>query len=116
MLCSVFSTNIERKFLLIFKVLHQFEFEITFSSFKFLLTLQDPREALIVRLKRQVGILEQENTHLRKLMDLSEIQGRVVHAAMGTPMAVPAPGSEGFEDKNLSDFELDEVSWSRYTF
>ena len=76
--------------------------------------LQDPREALIVRLKRQVGILEQENTHLRKLMDLSEIQGRVGgHAAiaMGTPMAAPAPGSEGFEDKNLSDFELDEVSF-----
>ena len=111
MLCSVFSTNIERK--LIFKVLHQFEFEITFSSFKFSLTLQDPREALIVRLKRQVGILEQENTHLRKLMDLSEIQGRVGHAAiaMGTPMAAATPGSEGFEDKNLSDFELDEVSF-----
>ena len=44
-------------------------------------------------------------------MDLSEIQGRVGNAAIagGTPMAVTG-GSEVFEDKNLSDFELDEVS------
>ena len=34
--------------------------------------MQDPREALIVSLKREVGILYQENNHLRKLVELSD--------------------------------------------
>ncbi len=37
-----------------------------FSSF------QDPREALIVSLKREVNILQQENNHLRQLLELAD--------------------------------------------
>ncbi len=33
---------------------------------------QDPREALIVSLKREVGILRQENSHLRQLLELAD--------------------------------------------
>ena len=87
-------------------------------------TFQDPREALIVRLKRQVSILEQENTHLRKLMDLTEIQAASKAAISGSASSgrVPATalsngvqlnGSEVFEDRNMSDFELDEVEMGR---
>ena len=90
--------------------------------------MQDPREALIVRLKRQVSILEQENTHLRKLMDLTEIQAASKAAISGSASSgrVPAAatpsngvqvngggGSEVFEDRNMSDFELDEVEMGR---
>ena len=32
---------------------------------------QDPREALIVALKREVSILQQENNHLRQLVELA---------------------------------------------
>ena len=32
---------------------------------------QDPREALIVALKREVSILTQENNHLRQLVELA---------------------------------------------
>ena len=34
--------------------------------------LQDPREALIVSLKREVKILHQENNHLRRLLELAD--------------------------------------------
>ena len=91
------------------------------------ITFQDPREALIVRLKRQVSILEQENTHLRKLMDLTEIQAASKAAISGSassgrvPATAPSSGvqlnggggSEVFEDRNMSDFELDEVEMGR---
>jgi len=33
---------------------------------------QDPREALIVSLKREVNILQQENNHLRQLLELAD--------------------------------------------
>ena len=33
---------------------------------------QDPREALIVSLKREVNILTQENNHLRQLLELAD--------------------------------------------
>lgn len=33
---------------------------------------QDPREALIVSLKREVNILHQENNHLRQLLELAD--------------------------------------------
>ena len=36
---------------------------------------QDPREALIVALKREVSILQQENNHLRQLVELTESTG-----------------------------------------
>lgn len=35
------------------------------------MTEQDPREALIVSLRREAHILDQENNHLRKLLDLA---------------------------------------------
>eukprot|EP00090_Calanus_glacialis_P003341 TRINITY_DN12478_c0_g1_i1.p1 TRINITY_DN12478_c0_g1~~TRINITY_DN12478_c0_g1_i1.p1 ORF type:complete len:672 (-),score=126.88 TRINITY_DN12478_c0_g1_i1:947-2962(-) len=34
--------------------------------------VMDPREALIVALKREVGILQQENNHLRQLVELAD--------------------------------------------
>ena len=37
--------------------------------------LQDPREALIVSLKREVNILHQENNHLRQLLELADSDG-----------------------------------------
>ena len=40
--------------------------QLFFSSF------QDPREALIVSLKREVNILTQENNHLRQLLELAD--------------------------------------------
>ena len=36
------------------------------------LPFQDPREALIVSLKREVNILQQENNHLRQLLELAD--------------------------------------------
>ena len=45
---------------------------LEFGSIQVLYLLQDPREALIVSLKREVNILEQENNHLRKLLELAE--------------------------------------------
>ena len=48
--------------------------------------LQDPREALIVSLKREVNILEQENNHLRKLLELADFDP-------GTAVAVGAASS-----------------------
>ena len=51
-----------------------------------IITNQDPREALIVALKREVSILQQENNHLRQLVDLpsdssaSSEQGLVVQS------------------------------------
>ena len=37
--------------------------------------MQDPREALIVSLKREVNILHQENNHLRQLLELADSDG-----------------------------------------
>ena len=53
--------------------------------------LQDPREALIVSLKREVKILEQENNHLRKLLELAEFDSAttVAVAGGGAPGNIP---------------------------
>ena len=45
--------------------------------------LQDPREALIVSLKREVKILQQENNHLRKLLELAEFDPATTAAIAG---------------------------------
>merc|ERR1719411_168777 len=39
------------------------------------IVVMDPREALIVALKREVSILQQENNHLRQLVELTESSG-----------------------------------------
>ena len=51
--------------------------------------LQDPREALIVSLKREVKILEQENSHLHKLLELAEYDSTTTAAIAGSA----APGN-----------------------
>ena len=66
------------------------------------LYLQDPREALIVSLKREVKILEQENSHLHKLLELAEYDSTNTGVVQGN---VPNPilngdGGRGKFDSN----------------
>lgn len=44
---------------------------------KIFIFLQDPREALILSLKREVGALQTENEHLRMTLRLNETQNMI---------------------------------------
>jgi len=69
--------------------------------------VMDPREALIVALKREVSILQQENNHLRQLVELADGSGgdtvsqgfpadmqQLVVAGVGSSFGPPADGRE----------------------
>lgn len=57
---------------------------------------KDPREALIVSLKREVKILEQENGHLHKLLELTDYGSGTTAIAGGVlPGILPNPIMNG---------------------
>ena len=57
---------------------------------------KDPREALIVSLKREVKILEQENGHLHKLLELTDYGSGTAAIAGGViPGILPNPIMNG---------------------
>ena len=73
----------------------------------------DPREAMILNLKKRVDILTNENTHLRNLLKKDDNQtttttGSSIVQAQQPPIAPIRSGSRKISAKSNSDYDIQD--------